>query len=173
MIELQYVLGEKDLMFFNAHQMKKSERIRKTMNRHQATIPAFLGVIGLFVWFYYQDSLTAAWIGLSAVLWGFGAPFFMQWNARRRIAYMYTLQDRERLFGEYTLRIEPDALVEISKAGESKIPWKEVLRIEPAKNYAFIFVDVDSAIVIPRKGVKKGDIKAFYNAAEEHIDKAS
>ena len=86
---------------------------------------------------------------------------------------MYTLQDRERLFGEYTLRIEPDALVEISKAGESKIPWKEVLRIEPAKNYAFIFVDVDSAIVIPRKGVKKGDIKAFYNAAEEHIDKAS
>jgi len=73
----------------------------------------------------------------------------------------------------YTLRVEDHDLVEIGSAGESRISWKDVLRIEPAKNYAFIFVSVDSAIIIPRKAVTKGDLLTFYKAVEEHIEKAA
>ena len=58
-------------------------------------------------------------------------------------------------------------------AGEFRISWKDVLRIEPAKNYAFIFVSVDSAIIIPRKAVIKGDLLAFYKEVEAHIEKAA
>lgn len=173
MTEIHYELREKDLLAFNDHQLKKAESIQKTLRRHQATIPGFLALIALFVWFYYQDSLTAGWIGLIAATWGFGAPFFLTWNARRKVQKLYSDEDKARILGQYTLRIEPKQLVEVSKSGESRIEWKDVLRIEAAKNYAFIFVSMDSAIIIPRKTVSEGDILEFFKETERHIDQAA
>ena len=173
MTEIQYEVREKDLLAFNDHQLKKTESIQKTLKRHQATIPGMLAMIALFVWFYYQDSLTAGWIGLIAAIWGFGAPFFLTWNARRKVKQLYSDEDKARVLGQYTLKIEPKELVEISKDGESKIEWKDVLRIEAAKNYAFIFVSMDSAIIIPRKTVIKGDILEFFKETEQHIDRVA
>lgn len=173
MTEIQYTLRDKDLLFFNDHQFCQSPAVQKTFRRHQATIPAFLGILVIFVWFYYQDTLTAIWLAIAAVTWGFGAPWLLRWNAKRRALALYTLDDLERTLGAYTLRIEDHDLVEISKAGESRISWKDILRIEPAKNYAFIFVSMDSAIIIPRKSVIQGDLLAFYKEVEDHIEKAA
>ena len=173
MTEICYSLRLKDLKFFNDHQFCKKDAVKKSFRLHQATIPGFLALIALFTWFYYQDTLTAMWIGVSAVAWGFLAPWVIRWNATRRAMALYSLQDLERILGRYTLRIEPNELVELSDAGESRIAWKDVLRIEPAKNYAFLFVSLDSAIIIPRKSVTEGKILDFFKAAEDHIDKAS
>ncbi len=173
MTEIQYELRERDLLAFNDHQLNKAEALQKPLRRHQATIPGFMILIAMFVWFYYQDSLTAGWIALTAVSWGVGAPFFLRWNTRRKIARMYSEEDKQRVLGDYTLRIEPKELIEISQSGESRILWSDVLRIEAAKNYAFIFVSLDSALIIPRRGVKKGDLLEFFKEAEQHIEKDS
>jgi|APCry1669191860_1035381.scaffolds.fasta_scaffold00130_6 hypothetical protein len=173
MTEIQYTLREKDLLVFNDHQFCQSPAVQKTFRRHQATIPAFLGLMVIFVWFYYQDTLTAMWMAIAAVSWGFGAPWLLRWNAKRRALALYSVDDLKRILGTYTLRIEDHDLVEISGAGEFRISWKDVLRIEPGKNYAFIFVSVDSAIIIPRKSVIKGDLMTFYKEVETHIEKAA
>lgn len=173
MTEIQYELRDKDLLAFNDHQLKSQESIQKTISRHQATIPGMMAIIALFVWFYYQDSLTAGWIAVGAAVWGVAAPFYLRWSTRRKIAAMYSEEDKARILGEYTLRIEPDALVEISQSGESRIKWSDLLRIEATKDYAFIFVAVDSALVIPRTTVKQGDIVAFFKEVEERIEKAA
>jgi hypothetical protein len=163
MTEIQYELRERDLLAFNDHQLKNAEKLQKTLRLHQATIPGF----------YYQDSLTAATIGGVAAFWGLGAPYYLKWITRQRIARMYSDEEKARILGEYTLRIEPHDLVEISKSGESRIKWADVLRIEAAKNYAFVFVALDSALIIPRQTVKKGDILEFFKEADQHIEKAS
>lgn len=173
MTEIQYELREKDLLAFNDHQLKKAESLQKTLRRHQATIPGFLILIALFTWFYYQDSLTAGWIAVTGGIWGVAAPFFLRWQTRRKIARMYTEEDKARILGAYTLRIEPHALIEVSKSGESRIKWEDILRIEAAKNYAFIFVSLDSALIIPRATVKKGNIVEFFKEAEERIEKSA
>ncbi len=173
MTEIQYELREQDLLAFNDFQLKNTESLQKTLRRHQATIPGLLILIAVFVWFGYQDTLTAAWIAITGAVWGVGAPFFLRWQTRRKIARMYTAEDKARILGEYTLRIEPHALIEVSKAGESRINWEDILRIEPAKNYAFIFVSLDSALIIPRATVKKGDILEFFKEADQRIEKAA
>ena len=48
-----------------------------------------------------------------------------------------------------------------------------MLRIEASKNYAFIFVALDSALIIPRQTVKKGDILEFFKEADQQIEKAA
>lgn len=172
MTEIEYTLRLKDLQVFNDHQFCKKESVKKAFRLHQATIPGLLALIAIFTWFYYQDTLTALWIGASAVAWGFLAPWLLRWNAKRRAMALYVLSDLERILGKITLRVEPAELVEISATGESRISWKDVLRIEPAKNYAFIFVSLDSAIIIPRKTVRKGHIGEFYRAVEAALEKA-
>jgi hypothetical protein len=173
MTEIQYELREKDLLAFNDHQLKSAEKLQKTLRRHQATIPGLMILIAMVVWFYYQDTLTAAWIGVAAVVWGLAAPFYIRWSTRRKIARLYTDEDKTRILGDYTLRIEPKELVEQSKEGESRIRWDDILRIEAIKNYAFIFVSLDSALIIPRATVKQGDIVEFFKEAEKRIEKAS
>jgi hypothetical protein len=173
MTEIQYELRESDLLAFNDHQLKSTATLQKSLRRHQASIPGFMILIALFVWFYYQDTLTAAWVGITGAVWGVVAPWYLRWNTRRKIARLYTEEDKARILGEYTLRLEPKELVEISKDGESRIKWADVLRIESNKNYAFIFVSLDSALIIPRKTVKQGNIIEFYKEAEERIEKAS
>ncbi len=172
MTEIQYELRERDLLAFNDHQLKNVAPLQKSLRRHQSTIPGFLILIALFVWFGYQDSLTAGWIAITGGLWGVAAPFYLRWHTRRKIRRMYTDEEKARILGEYTLRIEPEALVEISKAGESHIRWADILRIEAGKNYAFIFVTLDSALIIPRATVKKGDIAKFFDEAKQRIDGA-
>ena len=173
MTEIHYELREKDLLAFNDHQLTSAGTLKKTLSRHQATIPGMLMLMALFVWFYYQDSLTAGWIAVIATIWGFGAPFYLRWSMRRKIARMYSEEDKARIIGEYTLKLEPKALVEISRSGESRINWEDVLRIEAIKNYAFIFVSTDSALIIPRATVKQGNIVEFFKEVEQRIEKAS
>ena len=66
MTEIQYELREQDLLAFNDFQLKNTESLQKTLRRHQATIPGLLILIAVFVWFGYQDTLTAAWIASPA-----------------------------------------------------------------------------------------------------------
>jgi hypothetical protein len=129
--------------------------------------------LSIFVWFGYQDSLTAAWIAITGGIWGVAAPFLIRWQTRRKISRMYSNEDKARILGEYTLRIEPQALIEVSKAGESHIKWEDILRIEAGKNYAFIFVTLDSALIIPRATVKKGNIAEFFDEVEHRLEKAA
>jgi hypothetical protein len=173
MVEIEYELREQDLIAFNEHQLKNSKALQKTLRRHQATIPGILVLIALFLWFYYQDTLSAIYAGITAGVWGVLAPLYIKWNSRRQVRAMYTDEVKASVLGTYKLRIEPDALVEIGREGESRVKWADILRVETSKHYAFVFVTLDSALIIPMAAVKSGDLKEFVKEAEQRIEKAS
>lgn len=173
MKEITYTLREKDLTAFNEHQLKKMESVQKSLHRHQATIPGMLVLIAAVSWFYMQDSLTAMWLGLSGLAWGMLVPLYLRWSMRRKMTRFYTQEDKDKILGEYTLRCAPNDLVEISASGEeSRIRWKDILRIEAGKGYAFIFISLHSAVIIPSKTVSAGNIREFYDEAERLIQAA-
>ena len=173
MTEIEYEVREQDLIAFNEHQLEGSERLQKTMRRHQAMMPGLIVAISLFLFFYYQDVLSAAYVGIIAVGWGFGVPAFLKWSWRKQIRKMYTEEEKACVLGRYALRADKDALTEIAPGGESKMPWDEILRIELTKKYAFIFVSLDTALIVPRATVSKGDLHAFAKEADERIEKAA
>lgn len=172
MTELEYEVREQDLLAFNEHQLQYSQELMKAITRNQSMIPGFIGVIALFYWFYYQDVLTSFWIGIIGVSWGLVVPTYIRWNVLGRIRKSYSAEDKKNLLGSYTLREEPRALIEITPTGENRVEWPDVLRVEATKKYAFIFVDVNEALIIPKKTVKKGKWKNFINNINERIEKA-
>ena len=172
MTELEYTLKEKDLLAFNEHQLQDAEHVQRAVRRNQAIIPGIIVIIALFYWFYYQDALSALYIALIGVAWGLLVPVYIRWNLMGQIKAKYSDEEKERILGDYTLRIQPNHLVEISNNGEIKTAWADIMRLETTRNYAFIYLDVDSAIIIPRKGVKNGSIHEFVAEADERIEAA-
>jgi hypothetical protein len=99
-------------------------------------------------------------------------PAYLKWSLRRQIRRLYSEEDKQTILGRFSLRIDPDDLVESHATGESRTPWRDILRIEATKKYAFLFVSPKAAFIIPRAAVSKGDLHAFVKAADERISQA-
>ncbi|MGZ8217069.1 YcxB family protein [Methylomagnum sp.] len=173
MSEIEYELREQDLLAFNDHQLQSSGKLGSTLRRHQGTVPGILMVIALVMLFYYEDTLSAMYVGFTGAAWGVLTPLYLKWNARRQIRGMYTEDEKARIVGVYKLRTTSDALVEIGREGESRVKWGDILRIEATKKYAFIFVTIDSALIVPRATVKNGDLHEFVKDVDQRIEAAS
>jgi len=172
MTEIHYEVREKDLIAFNEHQMQCTEAVQKTMRRHQATLPSILVIISLLLMIFAQDILAGAVVGVVAALWGGLTPVYLKWNWRKQLQRLYSEEEKASATGRYTLKIEPKELVEVTAQGESRLAWKDILRIEADKHYAFVFVTLDTALIIPRATVTKGNLHEFVKQADRHITAA-
>ncbi len=168
MLQIEYELREQDLSAFTEHQLQDKESFQKILRRHQIIIPAILAFLALLAWIYYAHPLNAAYIALLAILWHYLSPMLIKYHLRRKVLKLYSETDKRQLIGKYTLRLEPQALVEIRGTQETRIPWQDILRIEATKHYVFIYLDVDMALIIPRKTLK-GDIHKFLQIADKRI----
>jgi len=51
--------------------------------------------------------------------------------------------------------------------------WKELLRVEYGEKYVYIYIDIDTALVIPVRSVTSGDLEKFAEQADKLIDRYS
>lgn len=174
MTEIHYEMREKDLIAFNEYRLESLEHVQKVIRRHQAIFPGIIAVTALMLFFYFKDIPSSIYAILLAIAWGGGVPLYLKWNMRKQILQSYTDKEKAAIIGHYTLRAEPGGLVEIDSKGEStKLPWKEVLRVEVEKHYVFVFVSLNSALTIPRETLTKdSNLAEFVVAVEQGIDKA-
>lgn len=172
MNEIEYEVRDRDLLAFNEHLAFETAPVKKHFRRHQAQVPGFMVLISLLLWFYYKDTLSALYVAVLALAWGFGVPAYLKWSMRRQLSRLYSQEDKDAVLGRFSLRIEKQDLVETSSRGETRTPWADILRIEATPKYAFIFVTRESALIIPRATVRKGNLHEFVKAADESIEKA-
>jgi hypothetical protein len=171
MLELEYEFREEDLIHFNELRLTKDLELQKKIRQNRLFVPGVMLSIGVFYYIYYADMLTSGYIVLLSLGWAIASPFIMKIDMRRQFFNKYTEVEKKALFGIHRLRIEPEFLQESSPGGKHKTPWNQMLRVEKHKDYVFIYVELDAAIVIPRETVKKGDLKAFAKQVEGMIER--
>ncbi len=172
MLEIEYEFREQDLVHFNELRLANNLELQKKIRQNRLFVPGVMLFIGLFYYVYYVDMTTTAYITILALGWALASPFVMKIDMRRQFFNQYTEAEKKAMFGIHTLKIEPEFLQEKSPGGKHKTPWNEMLRVERHKDYVYIFVAIDAAIVIPRETVKKGDLKAFAKQVEGMIERA-
>jgi hypothetical protein len=173
MLDIEYEFREEDLVFFNEYRLKTNPEKQKEIRQNRLLVPGVMLFIGLFYYVYYVDMLTTAYITLLALAWGAASPFIMKIQMRRDFFNQYTEAEKKALFGIHSLTIEPQHLQERAPGGKHKTLWSDMLRVESHKDYVFIYVDIDAAIVIPRSTVKSGDLKAFTKQIAGMIERAA
>ena len=174
MFEIEYIFREEDLIHFNEVQLQQNDEVLNNIRKNRLVFPGALVIIGIFYYLYYGDMMTAAYISSIAILWALLSPKIMLLDMRRQIMKNYTEKEKVDMFGRYTLKIEPDHLLEISPSGKHKMPWNELIRVEQEdEHYVYIFISLNTALVIPAKTVKKGKLKEFAEQAQNMIDRKS
>ncbi len=171
MFEIEYEFREQDLVHFNELRLKNNPEMQKKIRQNRMLVPAVMLAFGLFYYVYYVDMMTTAYITLLAVAWGIASPFIMKLDMRRQFFNQFSKEEKKALFGMHQLKIEPEYLLEKSPGGKHKTPWSDMLRVEKHRDYVYLYVDFDAAIVIPRETVKSGDLKAFTKQAESMIER--
>jgi hypothetical protein len=171
MLEIEYEFREQDLVHFNEQRLINNLEMQKKIRQTRLFVPGVMLVFGLFYYVYYVDMMTTAYITLLALAWGIASPFIMKIDMRRQFFNKYTEAEKKAMFGIHSLTIEPEFLQERAPGGKHKTPWSEMLRVEKHKDYVYIYVDIDAAIIIPRETVKKGDLKAFAKQVEGMIER--
>lgn len=172
MLEIEYEFREEDLVNFNEHRLSNDREMQRKIRQNRLFAPGVMLAIGLFYYVYYVDMMTTAYITLLAIVWAISSPFIMKMDMRRKFFDLYTEAEKKTMFGVHALTIMPECLEEKGPNGKKhKTPWNEFLRVEKHKDYVYIYSGIDTAIVIPRETVKKGDLKAFAKQAEGIIDR--
>lgn len=174
MLEIEYEFLEEDLVNFNEAQFLKSKDIKDNINKNRWILPAIMLMIGAFYLYYYGDKMSTLYIAAIALLWALLSPKIMLYDLRRQIIGKYTPAEKKNMFGMYSLTIDPanpSFLFEKSPSGKHKMPWAELMRVEYGKRYVFIFITLDTALVIPVDRVKKGDLQKFAEQAEKMIER--
>jgi len=171
MYEIEYEFREEDLVHFNELRLKDDLELQKSMRRNRLIVPGIMLFIGMFYYVYYADMMTTSYIALLAFAWGIFSPYSMKMDMRRQFLEKYTEQEKADMFGRHTLRIEQDYLAEKSPGGKHKTPWKDMLRVDYVDKYVHIFIDLDSAVVIPVETIKSGDLEKFSEQAESMIER--
>ncbi|QFY42461.1 YcxB family protein [Candidatus Methylospira mobilis] len=173
MSEIEYEVREQDLVAFNEYQLNGSSAVKKILRMHRATVPALIVITALSIYFYYKDLASALYVGGAGLIWAIAVPYYFRWSWRKQIQGRFTAEMKAVVCGATTLRITPEGLVELRGGVQSKLPWRELLRIELTPRYAFIFTDVDSAVIVPRETLTRGDLQQFVRSADAYIEKAS
>ena len=173
MFEIEYEFREDDLVHFNELRLKNDEELQKTIRKSRLLVPGAMLLIGLFYYVYYADMTTTVYITLLAVAWGAISPYVMKMDMRRQFLEKYTVKEKADMFGIHTLKIEQDYLAEKSPGGKHKSYWKDMVRVDYVDKYVHIYLDLDSAIVIPVETIKSGDLEKFAEQAEKMIERLS
>ena len=171
MFEIEYEFREEDLVNFNELRLKYDPEMQKTIRKSKMMVPGAMLLIGMFYYVYYGDMKTTAYIAVLAVAWGVVSPYVLKMDMRRQFLDKYTEKEKLDLFGLHTLKIEQDYLAEKSPGGKHKTYWKDMLHIDYVDKYVHIFIDLDSAIVIPVETIKSGNLEKFAEQAESMIER--
>jgi hypothetical protein len=176
MFEIEYEFREEDLIHFNEIQFMRNDEIQANIRKNRWIVPGIMVLIGSYYYFYYGDMKTSGYIVFIAVLWALFSPKIMQLDLRRQILKNYTSKEKLKMFGSYTLTIDPadpNYLLEKSPSGKHKMAWGELVRVEYGKRYVYIYISLNTALVIPVETVKKGNLEQFSEQAEKMIERFS
>ncbi len=172
MYTIEYELRDEDFIHFNEVQLQNADHVKASIRKNRWYIPAFLLLVAAFYFYYYGDRAATAYIAMLAVMWTWLSPRLILLNLRQQIAKSYSHKEKTNMLGTYQLTMDAQHLIEKSPSGKHKYPWGEVLRVEREKDkYVYLYVDVDTALVIPVETLKSGDIKAFSKHAEKMIER--
>jgi len=152
---------------------KQTEEYKSQIKKNRWIVPGIMLLIGTFYYYYYVDLKAVGYIALVAVLWAWLSPRIILLNVSRQILNSYTEKEKKNLFGTYVLTIDPENpnfLHEKSPSGKNKMAWSELVRVDYAKGYVYIYLDLSTALVIPEATVTKGDLQAFAKQVEKMIE---
>ena len=103
---------------------------------------------GLRFEYYGKSELLLILLG---ILFFFCVPYFIKWNSNRIIKNLIEGGKNEDMIGPRSIAFEEDKLIAITKYSRLELLWPGFEKLGETKNYFFLFLSVNQAIVLPKR----------------------
>ncbi len=159
-MELEFRLEEGDVLAFLEDHGEHSPASREIRRRQNYGHLFLLATFYLILWYFGALALTIAILVLGPV-WVAWWPARARRQAREQAAAFYPKAPNPLFDGPHVLRLDDAALLYVTPAAESRMPFTTIKRIASTPDYLFIYVGPVQAIVVPRRRVSRGDAATF------------
>ena len=167
--EIEFEITEESLSAFNEHHAQYVPRLSKAIERHRLLWPVGIVLLAGYAWHRGGEPFFIAGMLVTALLWSLFVPHVLRDVYRKSVRKHYSEQARKDTCGAHRMQVKESALVEFSPGGRSTIDWKKIMRVDQAAGYAFVYIDTNTALIIPSKPDDES-VAAFLGMIRQRVD---
>lgn len=152
-MKIIYTITNEDIVKFNIQHLSKLSRIKRVQKKNKVIISSLYIAIAI-AWFICKPShWPMAWILLFlGTLWYFFYPKVWERRMVKKINKIF----KDKPCKAQELEFRPNGIWAKSDSYRGEIPWNAIERVVENKNYLFLYLSEEDAIIIPRSEVESG-----------------
>jgi hypothetical protein len=149
-MEVEFALDEADLVALARHHMEHSPAIRRRYRIRWIGVSLGMGLTGMALYAFLALSSPALYLGAFAAFFLVFYPYYYRWLVGRTMGKIVNARLNPKAFAPRTLRATPEGLELVSAGSKTAKSWERVSGVEVTLDRAFIAVDGEYTIVLPR-----------------------
>jgi hypothetical protein len=178
----EYELTKDDLSAFNLYHHFHSPTARRQYYRSWF-VPAFIWLLACTGIWYLADrergTPLRTFLDLSPLF--AGVPLYLiyfPWAYRRKlrkiVAGMVSEGQNRGLFSRHRVTISPEGVTDSGEFGQSSTAWRAVERVACNGDYAFVYANALTAIIVPRRAfAAPTEFEEFVRTASDYHEKGA
>lgn len=158
-MNINYELTKQDYIEFNIFHMSYSKSLRKLMFIQRYVI-SLCFLIAPFMIAKFSDIPLGYWLSIFVIvyiLWVAFIPKYIQRTMRKRILRLVDEGKNAGMFGNQSLTLDIESIVEIGMINESKTNYVAVEKVVETNDYVYIYTSSIKACVIPNRAFESID----------------
>lgn len=149
-MEVEFALDEGDLTALARHHMEHSPAARRRYRIRWIGASLGIGLTGVLLYVFFSLKAPALYLGGFAAFFLASYPYYYRWLVGRTMRKIVSARMNPKAFGVRILRATPEGL-ELDNAGvKTARAWDRVNGIDVTPDRAFVAIDGEYAIVLPR-----------------------
>jgi len=149
-MEVAFALDEADLVALAKYRMEHSPAIRQRYRTRWIGVSLGIGLMGVLLYAFLALKAPAMYLGAFAAFFLVFYPYYYRWLVGRTMRRIVSARLNPKAFSDRTLRATPEGLEVVSAGSKTATNWDRVSGIEVTPDRAFVALDGEYAMVLPR-----------------------
>jgi hypothetical protein len=152
-MEIEFALDEADRIALAKFQMEHSSGARRRYRISWIGIPLGLALAGALIYALFSLKAPALYLAAFALFFLVFYPYYYRWLVGRTMRKIVQARSNPNAFARRTVRVTPEGLEMVTAGAKTRKSWDQVSGIEVTPAHAFVAVEGEYAIVLPRMGL--------------------
>ncbi len=150
-MEVEFTLDEADLVALARHHMELSPATRRRYRIRWIGASLGMALVGMLLYVFLSLRAPALYLGAFAVFFLVFYPYYYRWLVGRTMRRIVKARLNPKVFAPRTLRATPEGLELVGAGSKIAKSWDRISGIEVTSERAFVAVDGEYVIVLPRR----------------------
>lgn len=175
-MNINYDLTKEDYIEYNLHFISTSQSMKKSIFI-QRYIISLIFLVSPFIAVKITNAPLTYWIVVFIVVYVLWVAFYVRFlkrSVKKRIEKLVAEGKNTNIFGNHSLTLTEEGIIETSSSGEAKTNWSAVEKVYDTEKYLYIYISSINAYIIPVRAFKSLDEKnEFLRKINDGMGKAN